>query len=164
VPGKGSTFFFKFPYEPEQEKNQPATADPGTIKTEASYNWSGKKILLVEDEQSNMDYLTIILKKTGAYLTSVFSGKELRALYENLGSYDLILLDVRLPDASGWELAREIKALRPELPVISQTAYAMSTDKEKSKESGCDGYISKPINKSELFMTISKLITKEKTS
>ena len=164
VPGKGSTFFFKFPYEPEQEKNQPATDGPGTKKAESNYNWSGKKIMLVEDEQSNMDYLKIILRKTGADLTPVFSGKELRAQYENLSSYDLILLDVRLPDASGWDLAREIKALLPQLPVISQTAYAMSTDKEKSKESGCDGYISKPINKSELFMTISKLITKEKTS
>ena len=56
-----------------------------------------------------------------------------------------------LPDASGWELAKEIKMLRPGLPIISQTAYAMSIDKEKSKEASCEGYISKPIIKKNFY-------------
>ena len=127
-------------------------------ETEGTYNWSGKKILLVEDDQSNIEFLTIILKPTGAELVPVCSGKELRAQYENLGHFDLVLLDVRLPDADGWELAKEIKMLCPKLSVISQTAYAMSTDRQKSEEAGCDGYISKPLRKSELFKIMAKFM------
>lgn len=105
-----------------------------------------------------MEFLQILLKPTGAELFKVYSGKELRTTYKDLSSFDLVLLDVRLPDASGWDLAREIKALCPKLPVVSQTAFAMSTDRQKSKDAGCDGYISKPIRKSELFKIISELI------
>ncbi len=164
TPGEGSTFRFSFPFEQERETSQDPASGKGIVATEDIYNWSGKKFLLVEDEQSNMDYLNIILKQTGADLTSVYSGKELRAQFENIALFDLVLLDVRLPDASGWELAKEIKRLRPGLPVISQTAYAMSTDREKSKEAGCEGYISKPILKKELYKIIASLVFPKKAS
>jgi two-component system cell cycle response regulator DivK len=103
-----------------------------------------------------MEYLQIILRRTGAELVTVFSGNELRKLFQDLDSFDLVLLDIRLPDANGWDLAVELKKLRPLLPVIAQTAYAMSSDRQKAKESGCDGYISKPIRKEHLLNLISE--------
>jgi len=154
-PGKGSTFLFTLPYEslPESQKN--AFSVPAGEKVKCSYRWNGKKILLVEDEETNMEFLKIILKPTQAELIPAYSGKEVVKLYGTLASLDLVLLDIRLPDASGLDLAGEIKKTHPDLPVIAQTAYAMSSDKHKIKAAGCDNYISKPINKNKLLEMIS---------
>ena len=111
--------------------------------------------MIVEDEESNMEYLKVVLSKTGADLTVVYNGRELRALLPRIREFDMVLLDVRLPDASGWELAREIKQIRPELPVIAQTAYAMPSDRQMSEQSGCDNYISKPIVKELLLQKMT---------
>ena len=155
-PGKGSTFFFKIPYEQEHEDSRTAEVKHPPYKRADPIDWSGKKILLIEDEATNMEFLTIILRHTGAELVSAFSGKEVRQLYTQLDSFDLVLLDIRLPDANGWELAGEIKQLRPTLPIIAQTAYAMSTDRQLSEDAGCDGYISKPIEKNKLLELLTE--------
>ncbi|MCX6285685.1 MAG: response regulator [Bacteroidetes bacterium] len=157
-PGNGSTFFFRLPFEPDKEKNQStgSVLDKQTVR--ATYNWSGKKILLVEDEQTNMDFLQIILGRTNAELIPIYNGSQLKAMYDNLDSFDLVLLDIRLPDANGWDLAKEIKSIRPGLKIVAQTAYAMSTDRKKSEEAGCDGYISKPIRKNELYQILDKFM------
>ena len=113
------------------------------------------KILVVDDEPQIRRVLKTTLSAQGYEVFDARTGKD--ALESvRAGRFDLILLDVRLPDANGWELAREIKRLHPKLPVIAQTAYAMSTDRQKSEEAGCDGYLSKPIRKSELFQEIAK--------
>ena len=151
-PGKGSTFYFTLPFEPVLEKS-PRQEDHNNNPV---YELSGKKILIVEDEETNMDFLQIILARTNARLTVVYSGTQLRAFYDKLDCFDLVLLDIRLPDANGWELARELKAIRPEIKIIIQTAYAMSADRKKSDEVGCDGYISKPIRKNELYQLLAK--------
>jgi len=157
-PGNGSTFIFTIPFEPLSKTKaevEPAQAGPTAAGT---YNWSGKRILLVEDEPTNVDFMQTILGRTHAELITAFNGKELRAMYDKLGSFDLLLLDIRLPDVSGWDLAREIKSLRPTLPVIAQTAYAMSTDKQRSEAVGCDNYISKPIRKEILLQMLSAFL------
>ena len=76
-------------------------------------------------------------------------------MYSQLSNFHLVLLDIRLPDSNGWELAKEIKTIREELPVIAQTAYAMSSDREKSIDAGCDDYIAKPIKKDQLLRLMS---------
>jgi len=161
-PGQGSTFYFSLPFQENQSEVQ-AVDNPETAGTPAdtrspAYQWPGKRLLLVEDDITNMEYLKILLGKTRAELVGVASGAELKNLYPELDRFDIVLLDVRLPDADGWELAREIKSIRPGLPVVAQTAYAMSADRQKSAEAGCDDYISKPINKSQLFKIINTLI------
>ncbi|MEI6576935.1 MAG: response regulator [Bacteroidota bacterium] len=122
------------------------------------FNWKDKRILLVEDEELNMLYLKTILAPTEVALIGAYSGSELRSNFDQLSTFSLVLLDIRLPDSSGWDLIKEIKSLCPTLPVIIQTAYAMSSDKQKSLESGCDDYITKPINKLSLLEMISKYI------
>ena len=162
TPGKGSAFYFTLPYEipssiapsplkGSREWHKSGEKIPDTQTTDGIYNWSDKKILLVEDEGMNMKLLTVILKRTGAELICAYSGKEVRQLYDRIDTFSIVLLDVRLPDSNGWDLAKEIKALCPKLPVIAQTAYAMSSDREKSLMSGCDDYISKPIKKDQLL-------------
>ncbi len=156
--GKGSTFRFTIPLEPAKPmEHEPKTNLAGATSKKA-FNWAGKKILIVEDEESNMEFLKVILAGTKAGLVPVYSGQELRDHYSELDKIDLILLDIRLPDASGWDLAREIKSIRKELPVIVQTAFAMSSDRLKGEEAGCDDYISKPISKDKLLKIIAAYI------
>jgi CheY-like chemotaxis protein/two-component sensor histidine kinase len=153
--GKGSTFFFTIPWE-EAAYEVTLPLDPLPKKSSGSiYSFSQKRILLVEDEASNMEFLSVILKATGAELVPVYTAKELREHYSTLDSVDLVLLDVRLPDASGWDLAIELKTRRPALPVIAQTAFAMSSDQQKSVDAGCDGFISKPISREGLLKLIA---------
>jgi PAS domain S-box-containing protein len=157
-PGKGSTFRFSIPLEPAKPTAHEPKANPAVIISKKTFNWTGKKILVVEDEESNMEFLKVILAGTKALLVPAYSGSEVRNLLSDLMTFDLVLLDIRLPDASGWDLAREIKSIRMDLPVIVQTAFAMSSDRLKGEEAGCDDYISKPISKDKLLKLISVYI------
>lgn len=121
--------------------------------------WKGRGILIVEDVESNYQFLAATLRKSGASIHWARSGAEaLRLINENEG-IDLVLMDVQLDDVvDGYEVTVELKKIRPELPVIAQTAYAMKGEKEKSQAAGCDDYLSKPIRPSELLRTISRYL------
>jgi len=158
APGKGSTFSFTIPFEQPSTRRQPTPSQTIHSAPIHQKQWTGKQLLVVEDDPANMEYLTIVLSRTGASLTHAVSGKELRSHFHRLDDFNAVLLDMRLPDSNGWELAQEIKTIRPELPVIAQTAYALETDREKSTESGCDGYISKPINRNKLLELLARYL------
>jgi len=81
---------------------------------------------------------------------------DLKKRYNNLNSYDCVLLDIRLPDACGWDLAREIKSLCHHLQIIAQTAYDTLTALQECIEAGCDSFLAKPIEKVEFLATLSK--------
>lgn len=157
IPGEGSTFFLKIPYQSTAFAHSPK---PAAIvsKPIAQLNLKGKRVLLVEDDLTNMEYLKILLQSIDAEVICSYSGKDVRKIYNELNAFDLVLLDIRLPDANGLELASEMKAIRSELPVIAQTAYAMSTDRKLSFDAGCDGYIPKPVRKEELLNLIATLL------
>ena len=71
---------------------------------------------------------------------------------------NIVLMDIRMPVMNGFDTTRVIKELRPDLPVIVQTAFTSKDEKDKSHEAGCDGYITKPINKVELLELITLLL------
>ena len=155
TPDEGSTFFFTLPCEQYLTSSNEHEVARFRETKKLTFNWGGKKLLLVEDDESNMEFLKVILNKTQVELVCAGNGSELRKLFKNLEIFDLVLLDIRLPDASGLDLVKEIKAIRPDLPVIAQTSYAMEQDKQKSIHAGFDDYISKPINKDLLLTLIS---------
>lgn len=157
TPGKGSRFEFQIPFktpdiQQDIPKETPITVNPKTFK------WSGRKVLLVEDDPANLEYLKTILKRTGVGIESAETATELRQYYPSLGDFDLVLLDIRLPDAEGWDLVSEIKNIFPHLPVVAQTAYAMTSDRQKSEMSGFDDYITKPISRNELLEKLSRFL------
>jgi two-component system, cell cycle response regulator DivK len=117
-----------------------------------------KKILIVEDVEFNRDLLVQLLEEDYELLTAVdgAAGIEL-ATREHP---DLILMDLSLPVVDGWEATRRIKAdptLRGIL-IIALTAHAMTGDEERARASGCDGYLSKPINEDLLFETLRRFL------
>jgi two-component system cell cycle response regulator DivK len=117
------------------------------------------KILLVEDQEMNRDMLSRRLKKRGYEVAIAVDGAEGvdKARSE---SPDLILMDMSLPVMDGWEATRTLKgdeATRA-IPVVALTAHAMSTDRDKALEAGCDAYETKPVDLPTLLGTMEKLL------
>ncbi len=111
----------------------------------SAYNWEGKTVLIAEDIASNFNFLRLLLKKSKIEIIWVENGKDAIGEVESNPNIDLILLDINLPILNGYDAAIAIKNIRPNLPIIAQTAYALEGDKEKSISAGCDDYIPKPI-------------------
>jgi CheY-like chemotaxis protein len=119
------------------------------------------KILLVEDNEMNRDMLSRRLQRKGFSVVMAEDGRQgvTMALSE---TPDLILLDMSLPLLDGWEVARRIKGdpQTRSIPVIALTAHAMSGDREKALEAGCDEYDTKPVEFSRLITKIEAILTK----
>ena len=115
------------------------------------------KILLVEDNEMNRDMLSRRLKRRGYEVAIAVNGAEGVAM-ANSATPDLILMDMSLPVMDGWEATKNIKAdpATESIPVIALTAHAMSGDREKALQAGCDDYDTKPIE-------LSRLLTKIET-
>ena len=117
------------------------------------------KILLVEDQEMNRDMLSRRLKKRGYEVAIAVDGAEgiEKARSE---APELILMDMSLPVIDGWEATRQIKSDESTrgIPVVALTAHAMSTDREKAMEAGCDAYETKPVELPKLLETMEKLL------
>lgn len=125
-----------------------------------NYIWEGKSILIAEDIVSNYNFLRLLLKKSKVNILWVENGRDAVSTCLNNDTIDLVLLDINLPLLSGYEVVKQIKKKRPNLPVIAQTAYALGGDREKSLSAGCDDYVSKPISISVLLKKIDFYLSK----
>ena len=153
-PGKGAAFYFSLPYTVKA-----IPIDPIKEKTSLKkYNWKNKTLLIAEDEKSNFELLRAMLKDTGIHILWVHDGKEAVESIRSKTKVDLILMDIRMPRMNGYVATRQIKQLQPDLPIISTTAYAMAEDEAKSKQAGCDSYLSKPIRSETLFPLIDSFL------
>ena len=129
------------------------------------------KILLVEDNEMNRDMLSRRLERRG-YEVSIATDGQMAVDMARAQGPDLILMDMSLPVMDGWEATRALKssAETRDIPVIALTAHAMSTDKDKALEAGCDDYDTKPVELSRLLGKIEALLpgtaqdSEEKTS
>jgi two-component system, cell cycle response regulator DivK len=119
-------------------------------------NWEGKVILVVEDDEISMEFLKELFEPYEVKLLAVYNGKDAIEVCKKESHIDVVLMDVQLPIMNGREAMQEIKKIRPELPIIAQTAFAMSGDRERYLHEGFDGYISKPINVQELLTLVEK--------
>ncbi len=106
-----------------------------------------KKILYIEDNEQNLYLVTFLLTKHGYEVISARDGLAgISAAAHN--KPDLILLDIQLPSMDGYAVARSLRGNRvlSQVPIVALTSYAMTGDREKALESGCTGYIEKPID------------------
>jgi CheY-like chemotaxis protein/anti-sigma regulatory factor (Ser/Thr protein kinase) len=154
--GEGSAFYFTLPYETKQK------TDKDEIKEEVADETEGesKTLLIIEDDPTSLEYLKELLEPGGFSIIPCTKGKEGYEAFLNHPEIDLILMDIKLPDTTGLELTRKIRASKHhnDVPIIAQTAYAMSEDAQKCLKAGCDDYISKPIDVNVFEEKISKLI------
>ena len=118
-----------------------------------------EKILIVEDSPLNMKLLEMVLRAKSYTLLKATDGKEALDIAVR-EQPDLIIMDIQLPKMSGLEVARRLRETPAfsHTPIIAITAYAMKGDKERVIESGCDAYLSKPINTRELPEVIAEML------
>lgn len=154
--GLGTTFWFKL--SPGNKSEIPLVNKILADNNEQEINWQGKKILIVEDVINNYELLEKMLQKTNATILWADTGQLALQFFKNHPDLSLVLMDIKLPDIDGLELTRQMKENRPSLPVIAQTAFAMSGDREKVLESGCDEYLPKPISRIKLLRVLSQFI------
>ena len=117
------------------------------------------KILLVEDNEMNRDMLSRRLQRKGYEVVMAVDGRQGVEMARQ-GGYDLILMDMSLPEIDGWEATRQLRAA-PEtiaVPIIGLTAHAMAGDREKALEAGCNDYDTKPVELPRLLSKIEALL------
>ncbi len=154
---KGSSFYFTHPYEPTSKEIKTSSKNE-IISTK--YNWKGKTILIVDDVKLIFQYLKEILKETEVKYLYAKNGKEAIDFINKNSDIDIVLMDIQLPDIDGYEASRIIKGKRKDIPIIAQTAYVMSEDRNKAISAGCNDYITKPLEKDDILKLINKYINK----
>jgi PAS domain S-box-containing protein len=153
-PGSGTTFYFTVPYI-QGEYNTPQ------IKEERKENIAKQElqnILIVEDDEVNYEFLDNLLTQQGYKTKFAYNGQKAIDMVKKFPEIDLVLMDIKLPGMDGLEATKKIKEYNPKIPVIAQTAYAMSGDKAKMLAAGCDDYIAKPVSKNQLLKVIGKYL------
>lgn len=153
--GTGSTFYVKIPFKKASVTNNEETriSESGNYLT----------VLIAEDEEVNLLFLDTLLENQDDFNVKVIhakNGKEAVDICLNNKNIDLVLMDIKMPVMSGHEAAKKIKSIRPEVPIIAQTAYSGQIEEEFALKNGCDDFISKPINKDHLFVKIKNHIEK----
>ncbi len=157
VHGEGTRFWFQLPYEHILEESDHTSLVQENSKDE-SYNWKNCTFLIAEDDDNSYAYLKELMKKTKVRLVRAVNGNEVVEAVKFSEDIDIILMDIQMPFKTGYEASKEIKAMKPKLPIIAQTAFAMEGDKEKSILAGCDDYITKPLNPEKLFAKINQFL------
>lgn len=155
--GKGSTFGFHVTLEIAKEQYNTKNAKQESLNTE------GKRILVVEDNDLNMEIITTLLEDYKIIVEPAYNGKEAvdKVKASPPGYYDLVFMDIMMPVMDGKEAAREIRKLPrkdcQELPIIAMSANAFDEDVKQSLESGMNGHLSKPIDMRKLEEVLSQI-------
>jgi CheY-like chemotaxis protein/anti-sigma regulatory factor (Ser/Thr protein kinase) len=155
--GKGATFYAHIPFTKHEEVDEQEVNKALPIKDKNDV----VNILIAEDEEVNYLYLETVLDAIEEYKTKFHhakNGKEAVKIALENDSIKLVLMDIKMPIMNGYTATQEIKAVKPELPIIAQTAYSTSLERDQALKHGCDDFISKPIKKEELILKVNKFL------
>ncbi|NES04107.1 MAG: response regulator, partial [Okeania sp. SIO2F4] len=178
--GKGSTFHFELEFGYSREPSETYCSSLSSNLRETQFSSlvrleeiQGANILLVEDNAVNQQIAQELLRRVGLNVDCATNGKEAIAKVQEL-SYDLILMDIRMPEMDGLEATKMIRCLAEEnnsetkwfatVPIIAITANAMDIDRNKSLAAGMNGHLSKPVNPRKLYETLCKWIIPTRSS
>lgn len=158
--GVGTTFTVEIPLELTEQDIRQKQEEP------ARHDLTGVNVLMAEDNDLNAELTTVMLKDAGMAVTRASDGKEAVELFKNhpQGTYDIILMDIMMPNMDGHQAAKAIRAMgteRPDaatIPIIAVSANAFAEDIKASLDSGMNGHVSKPLNMEEVTDTIAKHI------
>ena len=157
-PGKGSCFSFTIVLQPVGAEQEPETIHVQNV------DFTGKRVLVVEDNALNMEITTTLLKDYGIITEEAHDGQEAvqRVQQSEEGYYDLILMDIMMPVMNGLEATQAIRKLGREdcktIPIIAMSANAFSEDVRRSLASGMNGHLSKPVNIEKLEETLISVL------
>ena len=151
--GLGSTFYFTIPFESEEVDKTINSCKESQAK---DLTLKDLKILIVEDDENSEMFITKVVGSMGKLVLIARNGLEAIDICMNNPDLDLILMDIKMPLMDGYEATRQIRTFNKDVVIISQTAFALTYDREKSMATGCNDYIAKPLNKSKLIELIKK--------
>ncbi|MFI4874306.1 MAG: hybrid sensor histidine kinase/response regulator, partial [Blastopirellula sp. JB062] len=153
--GAGSQFRLRLPVIVAEEERAPAPVPVSVQET----NWQACRILVAEDTPANQFLIRRMLERTQAQLSFVTNGQEavdaFLAAQESARGYQLILMDMQMPVMDGYAAVRKIRELGHRIPIVAITASAMAGDRQRCEAAGCDEYVSKPFDRSELTSKIA---------
>lgn len=153
--GKGTTFIFNIPNNKTIRRMKKTNNETVNFNTD----FTGKKIMIVEDIEFNIKLLESYLENTNAELLIATDGNDALLKYnEHKNNIDIILMDIQLPEINGTDVTKIIRTIDKDTPIIAQTAYAMKDDIDGIMIYGFNDLIHKPIKKEELLRTIYKYI------
>ena len=154
-PGIGSVFHFTVPYEPVVKPIQSGSEE---MDKRFDESLSKKIILIAEDETNNFLLVREFLSESVFTIIRVENGLDAVNICKNRRDIDIILMDIKMPVMDGIEATRQIKIMKPEIPVIAVTAYAYDTDKKRLLESGFDEYLPKPLRRESFLKMINQFV------
>lgn len=162
--GKGTRFIMKFSF-PVSLENQVREKEKQNIP-DITEKLEGKRILLAEDNELNAEIAETVLEETGIKVKHVEDGiqciEELKKMPEKY--YDVILMDVQMPNMDGYTATEKIRHLddsRAKIPIIAMTANAYDEDRRKAQEAGMDGFLAKPLDVDEMMRLLAQIIKTE---
>ncbi len=160
--GKGSSFKVELPFRLKEPVKTPSGGRKGAGVP--ARDLTGVSVLLVEDNKVNQFLAQKLLSKMGFNVELASSGKEALQFLNNGNTCDVILMDVQMPEMTGYELTKNIRSLHNKsissIPIIALTAYASANEKEKARLAGMDEYLTKPYSPNELLSVIMKVTAK----
>lgn len=148
---KGTNFYFTIDYQEGKEKEKKEFK-------EVEFIFNNEVILVAEDDENNFEFLKKLLEDNNLEVLRAANGKECIQKVEADRGIDLVLMDIQMPELSGIKAVEKIKEIRPDLPVIAQSAYLLKDNESGLKSSGFDELISKPINNMALLKTLKNYI------
>ena len=165
-PGKGSTFSFTAPFRlsAAQTKTAPAAKAPGPDgDSTRSDDFSGRHLLLVDDVEINREIVMALLEPTNIAIDCAENGAAaLKMFSENPAKYDIIFMDVQMPEMDGYQATRSIRALKDAaattVPIIAMTANVFKEDIERSLAAGMNDHLGKPLDLSEILNKLHKYV------
>ncbi len=155
--GKGTSFFIEIPFKSKHN----IEIQESMTKEELKMDKELTQILITEDEEVNFLYLEAILEEynnKNVVLHHAINGQQAIDICSENEHIDIILMDIKMPVMNGYIAAEKIKAEKPDLPIIAQTAYSTSAERDLALSHGCDDFISKPIDKNKLLEMLNKYL------
>lgn len=150
--GKGTAFYFTIPYI--KSGNQ-VIQEQSTEENLKNWNWETKKVLIVEDDSFNAELLTEFLARTGVKIIYADNGEKAVKIFSENPDTDAVIMDIRLPELNGIEVTKLIREVRPDIPVLAQTAFAMEEDRLMARSAGFNEFMVKPLNKNEFLKILA---------
>jgi two-component system sensor histidine kinase/response regulator len=159
--GRGTTFVAKFGVGDLRHvrmlQTPPDAATGDYVDCPASANLQGLRILLADDGETNRKLIQVFLSRHGANVQTVENG-EMACRLATAEPFDLVLMDMQMPQMDGYAATRKLRSLGFDKPIIALTAHAMKGDREKCTYAGCSGYLAKPVNVDELIRTVEAAV------
>lgn len=162
--GKGSGFYFTIPCNKEPEGVNMAEEEVVVDGADNKPNKEnqGFKILIAEDDEISGMLISMAIKTFGKNVLKTSTGIETVEVCRNNPDLDFVLMDIKMPEMDGYEATRQIRRFNNDVIIIAQTAYALTGDREKALEAGCNDYIAKPFGQSSLTALMKKHLRQEK--